>query len=316
MIVVTGGAGFIGSNIVRALNRRGISDILIVDNLSSGQKFLNLNVLRYADYMHKGEFLQTIKGPRGPYSAIIHQGACSDTAQTDHEYLMHNNYMYSKQVLNACNRWHVPLIYASSAAVYGNGTKGFREEHMCEYPLNGYAFSKLAFDNHVRHGLAQGTLNTAVTGLRYFNVYGPQENHKDRMASVAYHLFRQVKKGGTMELFEGSDGFKRDFVHVDDIVAVVLHFLDNPTTGILNCGTGRAEPFTAVADELLSKNPGSEVKVIPFPESLQGKYQELTCADLRQLRAAGCEHRFMTLKEGMERYYAVLTDNNGFLSRT
>lgn len=316
MIVVTGGAGFIGSNIVHALNRRGVTDMLIVDNLGSSYKFLNINALRYSDYMHKDEFLGVLKGARSGITAIIHQGACSDTTQTDNEYLMRNNYLYSKEVLNACNRWHIPLIYASSAAVYGNAIAGFKEDHMCEQPLNGYAFSKLAFDNHVRHRQAQGSLHTHVTGLRYFNVYGPQENHKGHMASVAFHLYRQLKEGGAMKLFEGSEGFRRDFVHVDDAVAVVLHFLDRPATGIFNCGTGRAEPFTAVAAQLKALCPSSEVKQIPFPDHLKGKYQEYTCADVHNLRAAGCLHPFMSLAEGMARYFSVLQDSGGYLTRT
>jgi len=316
MIVVTGGAGFIGSNIVHGLNKRGIKDILIVDNLGTGPKFLNLNGLQYADYMHKDDFLELLRGPRQGYSAIIHQGACSDTTQTDNDYLMRNNYLYSKEVLNACNRWHVPLIYASSAAVYGNGTAGFREELMCEQPLNGYAFSKLAFDNHVRHRRANGSLHTPVTGLRYFNVYGPQENHKGHMASVAFHLFNQLRDGGAMRLFEGSAGFRRDFIHVDDVVTVVLHFLDCPTTGIFNCGTGKAEPFTEVADSLQRLSPGGKVTEVPFPDHLKGKYQEYTCADLTQLREAGCGHGFMSLADGMERYHAVLAATDGYMTRS
>ena len=221
MIIVTGGAGFIGSNLIRGLNQQGINDILVVDNLTYGSKHLNLNSLNICDYIDKHDFLPRI-ADFGKVDAIFHQGACSSTTEADGSYMMKNNFEYSKFLLEFALKNSIPFIYASSAAVYGNGEQGFREERACEYPLNVYGFSKLTFDNYVRRQLKiRGPHNhSQVVGLRYFNVYGPQENHKGRMSSVAFKLYHQLDAGEDMRLFDSSNNFRRDFVYVDDVVEV------------------------------------------------------------------------------------------------
>jgi len=247
MIVVTGGAGFIGSNIVKGLNDAGEEDILVVDNLSNAEKHLNLNSLSIADYLDKDDYLNSLNKFQN-VSAIFHQGACSSTTEQDGKYMMSNNYEYSKTLLNHCLKNKIDFLYASSAAVYGNGEKGFVEERESEYPLNVYGFSKFAFDNYVRLILPKA--ESQVMGLRYFNVYGPQENHKGRMASVAFHLFHQLQETGKMKLFEGSGNFRRDFIHVADTVKINLHFYESKSSGIFNAGTGKARSFEDIATTL------------------------------------------------------------------
>jgi ADP-L-glycero-D-manno-heptose 6-epimerase len=309
VIIVTGGAGFIGSNLVLALNRMGRSDILVVDNLRRASKHRNLNCARFADYADKDDLFALL--PKlGPVEAILHQGACSDTTESDGRYMLKNNYEYSKQLLAFAEERGAKFIYASSAAVYGDGAQGFREEPRCEYPLNVYGFSKLLFDNYVRARLAHSRVQ--ICGLRYFNVYGPQERHKGRMASVAMHLYDQLQSGANMRLFEGSDGFLRDFIHVDDVAAVNLFFLHNDARGIFNCGSGKAQSFVAVAEALRAEHGGGALESIPFPDDLRGKYQRFTQADLTQLRAAGCEHTGLSLTEGIRAYYDVLHRSEGY----
>jgi ADP-L-glycero-D-manno-heptose 6-epimerase len=309
MIIVTGGAGFIGSNLVKGLNDQGVDDILVVDNLSNAAKHLNLNGVCIADYMDKGDLLEALESlPK--IEAIFHQGACSSTTESDGRYMMKNNYEYSKALLHFATVRNVPFIYASSAAVYGNGDDGFVEERRCEYPLNVYGFSKFAFDDYVRSHRAE--LRAPVVGLRYFNVYGPQENHKGRMASVAFHLFQQLRRGENMKLFEGSDTFKRDFVHVEDCVAVNLHFLASGASGIYNCGTGQARTFGDIA-RVLKERIGGELETIPFPADLVGKYQAFTEASLAGLRAAGYDRPFTSLEDGVTRYCDVLEASGGYL---
>src|SRR5690606_46972 len=252
MYVVTGGAGFIGANVVAALNARGLRDILVVDELAEADKFRNLVDLDIADYLDKREFLALMQAPRGRarIKAVFHQGACSDTMERDGAYMMQNNYEYSKSVLHYCQARRVPLIYASSAAVYGAG-RVFREERAHEAPLNVYGYSKFLFDQYVRRLLPKKT--APIVGLRYFNVYGEREAHKGRMASVAFHHFNQFRHDGKVRLFEGSDGYgpgeqRRDFISVEDVAAVNLWFLDHPKrSGIFNVGTGRSQPFNDVA---------------------------------------------------------------------
>lgn len=309
MIIVTGGAGFIGSNLVRQLNLRGVDDILVVDDLSEASKHLNLNALRLSDYLDKDDLLPRLAS-LGTIDAIFHQGACTSTTESDGRYMMRNNFEFSKQLFHFSLARTIPFFYASSAAVYGDGSNGFSEQPRCEDPLNVYGFSKLAFDNYVRRRMSG--VASPVVGLRYFNVYGPQENHKGRMASVALHLHRQLEAGESMQLFAGSDEFRRDFVHVDDVVAVNLHFLDHGGRGIFNCGTGVARSFSAIARILASIRGDGEVRFIPFPDDLRGKYQRHTVADLTRLREAGCDHQFLSLEDGVARYVAVLQQTGGY----
>jgi len=308
MIVVTGGAGFIGSNIVKGLNEAGEENIIVVDNLSNAEKHLNLNSLSIADYIDKDEFLQKLNKFQ-KVSAIFHQGACSSTTEQDGKYMMSNNYEYSKTLLNYCLENSIDFLYASSASVYGNGKAGFVEKREAEYPLNVYGFSKFAFDNYVRRVLPQ--VKSQVLGLRYFNVYGPQENHKGRMASVAFHLFNQLQETGKMKLFEGSRSFRRDFIHVADTVKINLHFYESKTSGIFNAGTGKARSFEDIATTLQNLHGSGEIESIPFPEDLRGKYQEFTEAGLDKLRAAGYSSEFMSLEEGVQQYYEQLSATDG-----
>jgi ADP-L-glycero-D-manno-heptose 6-epimerase len=308
MIVVTGGAGFIGSNIVKGLNEAGEEDILVVDNLRNAEKHLNLNSLSIADYIDKDEFLQKLNTFQN-VSAIFHQGACSSTTEQHGKYMMSNNYEYSKTLLNHCLENSIDFLYASSASVYGNGKASFVENLEAEYPLNVYGFSKFAFDNYVRRVLPQ--VKSQVLGLRYFNVYGPQENHKGRMASVAFHLFQQLQETGKMKLFEGSRNFRRDFIHVADTVKINLHFYESKTSGIFNAGTGKARSFEDIATILQSLHGSGEIESIPFPEDLHGKYQEFTEAGLEKLRSAGYSKEFMSLEEGVQQYYEQLSATAG-----
>ena len=308
MIAVTGGAGFIGSNIIKGLNDSGEAEILVVDNLSNGEKHLNLNSLSIADYIDKNDYLSNLDKLQN-VSTVFHQGACSSTTEQDGKYMMFNNYEYSKILLNYCLKNKIDFIYASSAAVYGNGEKGFIEERESEYPLNVYGFSKFAFDNYVRRILPKA--ESQVMGLRYFNVYGPQENHKGRMASVAFHLFHQLQETGKMKLFEGSAGFNRDFIHVADTVKINLHFYESKTSGIFNAGTGKTRSFEDIATTLQHLHGSGELENIPFPEDLRGKYQEFTEAGLNNLRSAGFTEEFMSLEEGVRQYYQQLSDTDG-----
>jgi len=306
MIIVTGGAGFIGSNIVMALNAKGINDILVVDDLSDGTKFKNLVDAKIADYMDKDQFLAKVEAGDFDGLAIeglFHEGACSSTTEWDGKFMMQNNYEYSKTLFHFCQAQAIPFIYASSASVYGGGSV-FKEALVNEAPLNVYGYSKFLFDQYVR---AQ-TLTSQVVGLRYFNVYGPREQHKGSMASVAFHLNNQLLEKGDIKLFAGCDGYGdgeqvRDFVYVDDVVAVNLWFLDQPdVSGIFNLGTGRSQPFNDVAKGVLDYHQRGELSYIPFPDHLVGHYQSFTEADLTKLREAGCDHRFKSVDEGVKAY--------------
>lgn len=312
MIIVTGGAGFIGSNIVKALNEKGRNDILIVDNLKKSEKHLNLNRLDFADYMDKGSFFDIFEDIAEEVELVFHQGACSDTMETDGKYMMENNYDYSCALFNSCVEHGIRFIYASSASVYGNGDDGFSENVQSEYPLNVYAFSKYMFDNYVRK--FPHVVKTQVVGLRYFNVFGPQENHKGRMASVIRHFFTQYKESKEIKVFEGSDDFLRDFIHVDDVVKVNMHFMENSfLNGIYNCGTGRCRSFGDIAKVFSDRYKDASVTTIPFPESLKGKYQKYTQADMEKLNSAGFEGGFMTLEEGVNAYLDVLEKTDGYI---
>lgn len=309
MIIVTGGAGFIGSNIIKALNDRGHTDILVVDNLKDGTKFANLADLNIADYMDKEDFLISILADEdfGDVEAVFHEGACSSTTEWDGKYMMDNNYQYSKELLHYCLEHQIPFLYASSAATYGGRNDNFIEERQFEEPLNVYGYSKMLFDHYVREILPEA--GSQICGFRYFNVYGPREGHKGSMASVAFHLNTQLNNGENPKLFEGSDNFKRDFIYVEDVAAVNLWFWENGVSGIFNCGTGRAESFQEVADAALNYHQKGEIEYIPFPEKLKGRYQAYTLADQTKLRAAGYDKPFKTVAEGVTEYMAWLNRN-------
>ncbi len=306
MIIVTGGAGLIGSNIIKALNDKGHTDILVVDNLKDGTKFVNLVDLNIADYMDKEDFLISILADEdfGDVEAIFHEGACSSTTEWDGKYMMDNNYQYSKELLHYCLEHEIPFLYASSAATYGGRNDNFIEERQYEEPLNVYGYSKMLFDHYVRQILPEA--GSQVCGFRYFNVYGPREGHKGSMASVAFHLNTQLNNGENPKLFEGSDTFKRDFIYVEDVASVNLWFWENNVSGIFNCGTGRAESFQEVADAALNFHQKGEIEYIPFPEKLKGRYQAYTQSDQTNLLAAGYDKPFKTVAEGVAEYMAWL----------
>jgi len=308
MIIVTGGAGFIGSNLVRALIERGQSDVVVVDDLSDGHKFVNIADLNIADYLDKDDFVARLSSDSkfaGSISAILHQGACSETTEWDGRFMMQNNYSYSQKLLHHCLEHKTQFIYASSAAVYG-GSKEFVEDPLFENPLNVYGYSKIQFDRYVRR--VAPNPGSQVVGLRYFNVYGPHEQHKGTMASVAFHFNKQIKEGGVASLFAGTDGYGdgeqvRDFVFIDDICKVNLWFLDNPdSSGIFNAGTGRAESFNDVANAVIQWHGKGKIQYVPFPDHLKGAYQSFTQANLGELRKSGCDVEFRGVEEGVKAY--------------
>src|SRR5512143_1546651 len=320
--VVTGAAGFIGSNLVKALNERGEKNIIAVDNLKNADKFKNLTDCEIADYLDKEDFIGLLQDGSfdGTLAAVLHEGACSDTMETDGRYMMENNYRYSLEILNHCQSEDVPLLYASSASVYGGGGV-FKESREFESPLNVYAYSKFLFDQVVRRRWA--TRTSQIVGFRYFNVYGQREQHKGRMASVAYHFFNQYRADGHVKLFEGCDGYAnggqlRDFVSVEDVARVNMHFLDHPDqSGIFNLGTGNAQSFNDVAVATINTLRAAKgesrltleqmqqqqmIRYISFPEQLKGKYQSYTQADIAALREVGYSQPFLNVEEGTGRY--------------
>jgi len=328
--VVTGAAGFIGSNLVKALNERGVTKIIAVDNLTKADKFKNLIDCEIADYIDKNDFIERIQAGHfdGEIDAIFHEGACSDTMETDGRYMMENNYRYSMILLDWCQDQDVQFLYASSAATYG-GASVFKEERQYEGPLNVYGYSKFLFDQIVRQRLAQNP-SSQIVGFRYFNVYGPRETHKGRMASVAFHNFNQFRADGKVKLFEGSHGYEnggqmRDFIYIGDVAKVNMFFLDHPEkSGIFNLGSGRAQSFNDVAVAAVNgcrkaKNEGplnldelrdqGLIEYIVFPEALKGKYQAYTLGDLTRLRAAGYKEPMATVEEGVAQYVEWLQRN-------
>ncbi len=329
MILVTGAVGFIGSNLVHALNRRDGARVFAVDNLSVPAKFVNVVDAEIADYMQKQDFLERLqKGEfKGKFSAVFHQGACSDTMEHDGHYMMQNNFRYSVALFEYCQQEKIPFIYASSAAVYGGG-QVFSEERENERPLNIYGYSKFLFDQYVRQFWADnGKGGAPVVGMRYFNVYGPRESHKGRMASVPLHQYRQFLENGKVQLFGAYDGYangeqKRDFVYIDDVIDVNLHFLDTSNSGIYNVGTGRAQPFNDIAlavvnslkqgdgtlslDELVAQKL---LDYVAFPDALKGKYQSFTQANIAKLREAGFKQEFKDVQAGVSAYIAWLRKN-------
>ena len=331
-VVVTGAAGFIGSNLVKGLNARGMDDIIAVDDLTQGDKFRNLADLKIADYVDLDMFYDLFaEGYFGKVDTVFHEGACSDTMETDGKYMMDNNYTLSCGLFNACQERGSRLLYASSAATYG-GSDTFIESPEFERPLNVYGYSKLLFDQRMRRECGNDFKRPKrqVAGFRYFNVYGPREQHKGRMASVAFHQFNQFKAEGKVNLFGEYGGYaageqKRDFIFIDDVVAVNLWFFDHPDkSGIFNLGTGRAQPFNDVATAVVNalrtdaNQPPMDaataagqglIQYIPFPDALRGKYQCYTQADLSALRAAGCEHAFADVRTGVASYMASLASS-------
>ncbi len=320
--IVTGAAGFIGANIVKALNDRGIKNVIAVDHLKNADKFRNLVDCEIADYLDKEEFIELLEAGQfdGAVEVIFHEGACSDTMETDGRYMMANNYRYSTSILDFCLDQDVPYLYASSASVYGGG-RVFKESREHEGPLNVYGYSKFLFDQQVRRRLPAA--NSQIVGFRYFNVYGPREQHKGRMASVAFHHFNQYREHGKVKLFEGCDGYgngeqSRDFVFVEDVVKVNLFFMDHPEkSGIFNLGTGCAQPFNDVATSTVNACRALEgksalslaemvnqgiVEYIDFPDALRGKYQSFTQADIGKLRAVGYGDDFATVEQGVAKY--------------
>ena len=325
-IVVTGAAGFIGSSLIRALNARGETQILAVDSLSRTDTFRNLVDCDIADYFDKDEFLPRLAD--GDFdddiAAVVHQGACTDTMETDGRFMLANNYRYSVALLQHCQDNDIPFLYASSAAVYGAGTE-FREERACESPLNVYGYSKWLFDQYVRRLLPDRT--SQIAGFRYFNVYGPRETYKGRMASVVWHFFHQYRTGGKVQLFEGSGGYaageqRRDFVSIDDVVQVNLDFLDHSErSGIFNLGSGNAATFNAVATATINACRAAEgvaplafealhragaIEYIAFPTGLRDKYQSYTQADLGGLRASGYAAPMRDIEEGVAKCVQAL----------
>ena len=320
MIIVTGGAGFVGSNIVKALNDKGRTDILVVDNLTNADKCRNLNGLKILDFVDKNDFADALR--QGVYNyeeidVIFHQGACSDTMEYNGRYMMKNNYEYSKILLHFCMDRKISFIYASSASVYGSGKSGFTEQSECEQALNVYAFSKLFFDRYVQRLLKNS--HSQIVGLRYFNVFGPQENHKGKMASMVYQMYNQIKKEGRIKLFKGigdiDDGEqKRDFIYVKDCVNVNMFFFEDApkVSGIFNCGTGTAHTFNQLAKGVINYMKKGEIEYVDFPQTLVGKYQDYTQADSGKLLAAGYDRGFTELNEAIFAYCKLLDNAEGY----
>lgn len=312
MIIVTGGFGMIGSNLIAALNLRGINEILVVDHLKNGRKVINLADLNIVDYVDRNDFFDLIHKQYdfGNVEAVFHLGACSSTTEWDGQYIMHNNFEFSKALLHWCQDNQVQFIYASSASVYGMGVNGFREERFCEHPINMYAYSKFQFDQYVRS--LWNDLESQVVGFRYFNVYGPREAHKGKMSSTPYHFNNQIISSGLVSLFEGTEGYlngeqQRDFVYVKDCVDVNLWFFEHGSkAGIFNVGTGCARTFNSVAKAVLDwhrqRGLSGHIQYIPFPDHLKGFYQNYTRADLNSLRSAGYERKFQSIENGISAY--------------
>lgn len=320
MIIVTGGAGFIGSNIVKELNDKGRNDILIVDDLTDGRKIRNIEMLDFADYIDYEDFDTAVEANTfdcGPIEVVFHEGACADTMNYDGRYMLKNNYEGSKNLFHYCQERRTPFIYASSASTYGHGKKGFVEDPACEQALNPYAYSKLLFDRYIRR--FEKDLQAQVVGLRYFNVFGPNEVHKDRMGSLVRQMYYKLMETGEITLYEGTDGYAdgeqtRDFIYVKDVVNVNFFFWEHPEiSGVFNCGTGEGKSFNRFMRAVIDYAGKGEIRYIPFPEILKGKYQSFTTADTTKLMGVGYDKGFTNLEEAVHEYCELLENNEGYL---
>lgn len=308
MIIVTGGAGFIGSNLVKKLNEQGFNDIIVVDDLTEGTKFINMVDCDIRDYLDKDQFRLLIEKKDSSLKnidVIFHQGACSVTTEWNGRYMMETNYDYSKKLLHYSAENHIQFIYASSAAIYGLSHDSTVQGNN-EKPLNVYGYSKLLFDQYVRHHFSN--TKHQIVGLRYFNVYGPREQHKEAMASTIFHFNRQLQRGDSVKLFAGCDGYgngeqRRDFIFVDDICDVNIWFWKNKhKSGIFNVGTGKSRSFNDVATNVIKWHQHGHIEYIPFPEHLQGRYQSFTEANIQHLREVGYDKEFTSLEDGIKTY--------------
>ena len=309
MYIVTGGAGFIGSCVVRTLNDSGIDDIVIVDNIASTDKWMNIRNKKYLKYVNKNDFLAELPTYEG-VDAIIHMGACSSTTEKDFDYLWKNNFEYTKALWNYCARKQISFIYASSAATYGDGKQGFDDNIDIDLlrPLNGYGYSKQLFDLWVKHQAKE--FPKQYVGLKFFNVYGPNEYYKGSMASMVFHGYNQIRESGQIKLFKSYDtNYKdgeqlRDFVYVKDVCSVIMWLLQNPgVSGLFNVGTGRARSFRELAEAIFhAMELETNICYIDMPEQLRSKYQYFTQAETNKLREAGYDKDFIGLDVGVKDY--------------
>jgi ADP-L-glycero-D-manno-heptose 6-epimerase len=323
MIIVTGGAGFIGSALITALNKRQITDILVVDELGTDQKWKNLCNLSFADYVEKNDFLEMIIADKlnSSIEAVFHLGACSDTTETNTSYLIKNNYEYSKLLAQWATADNVRFIYASSAATYGDGSIGFKDDLKkieTLKPLNMYGYSKQLFDLWAnRTGLLK-----SIAGLKYFNVFGPNEYHKADMRSFVIKAFEQINTDGTVRLFksynsEFADGEQlRDFIYVKDAVEMTLFFYDNPQiSGLFNIGTGKARSWNDLVKAVFTAmNKKPAIEYIEMPESIRNQYQYFTEADITSLRKAGFDKEITTLDDAVKDYVRNYLQTNQYLN--
>ncbi len=321
MLVVTGGGGFVGSHLTRSLVDDG-RDVMLVDDWDIGAKLPNIADVDVADFVGKDEFVSAFEGRSASVDdveAVFHEGAITDTTVTDGPSMLSNNFGYGKRLLDECQRRRIPFIYASSAAVYGT-SRATEEDAGHENPLNLYAYSKLMLDRYVRKKLPNAT--GQIVGLRYFNVYGPREAHKGKMASLVHQLHGQLVESGRVRLFGESHGVgpgeqRRDFVHVDDVVGVNRFFLEHPgVCGVFNVGTGRSRTFNELAQAVLDFHGRGKLEYLPFPSALGDRYQAFTEANITALRAAGYPSPFIPLEDGVKRTLKWFSENTEQPSRS